>query len=210
MTAAPAKKLSIWSAYRGVGGVFLRYWTAYGGIRALLTSPYLHFALFLTVITVGYWRQSPWWELSIAILPSLLGFTLAAFTFLLSLSGSMFVRYLFAVKSPEGIVAFSQLSATMVHFILVQLAGLIVAVVSKALFIVPEHWLVGLIRSLPVLFESARLTLWGAGMFLTMYAFTSCAAATMCIFRLASIRVETERRQIEADKSTSFAQAETE
>ena len=68
--------------YGGVGDLIQRYWKAYGGFKALLLSPYLHVSFAIALILFPLWTGNPWWDFPLAILPNILGFTLAGFTIL--------------------------------------------------------------------------------------------------------------------------------
>ncbi len=179
-------------AYKSAGRLFARYWYAYGGLSAQVASPYFHVAVVLTVLGSVFWNQNPWWEISISVLPSLLGFTVAALTFLLSLSGDGFIEQLFVIELRAKVVAYSESIATFVHFILVQVAGLLMAIFAKLLFVPPAEWIAPLISRFSTLFEIGRIIYWGTGFFFFMYALTTCVAAIMAIFRLAEIRVKYE------------------
>ena len=186
------------SQYKGVTDIFKVYWSSYGGWVALACSPYLHAALLLLALTFPQWsgigcgsKCGLWWEQSISVLPNLLGFTLGGFAMFMGLGDEKF-RALLAEDDEEKDEngnskpnSYLILCSTFVHFIVVQAAALIVALIIKAWYFYTPF--VDPIRPIiPVLnFMSSAL---GYGLFL--YALMSLVAATMHIFRIAVLFVK--------------------
>jgi hypothetical protein len=177
--------------YKSVAGIFSDYWHAYGGIVKLLTSPYLHTAFVLLLLTAPSWSGiwdtgskvgEGWWDQSIAVLPNLLGFTLGGFAIFIGFGDEKF-RALLAEPASEGAVNdYVALCAHFVHFIAVQAVALIVAIAVKSFqFYSPiadpiRDWL-------PCL----NATVGAFGYLLFLYALTSVLAATMHVFRIARL-----------------------
>lgn len=178
--------------YAGVVDLFGQYWKAYGGLRALARSFYLHAALLLVAFTPFTWLAptcltgSPctaWWDQSMSILPNLLGFTLGGFAIFIGFGDEKFRALLAEPEdSPDTPTVYVELCTTFVHFILVQIAALILAVIAKAWwFYTPLMdpfraylpWLNGIAGAI------------GYGCFL--YALMSIVAATMHVFRIAGL-----------------------
>jgi hypothetical protein len=108
-----------------------RYWTLYGGWRALFRSPYLYAALLLSFACYPLWLQttnSNWADISINILPSLMGFAVAGMAIMLAFS------------HPESLDAVTQKGredsyflktiANLSHFLISQVVALLVAVIG--------------------------------------------------------------------------------
>ena len=118
----------------GVIEIFGRYWNSYGGLSALVSSPYLHVSLLLTILTFGYWSDNTWWTQSLSVLPTLMGFTLGGFAIFLSLGSENF-RSLMARadedestdKSPYMVVI-----SSFVHFVLIQMFAIITSIIANA------------------------------------------------------------------------------
>lgn len=177
--------------YKSVAGIFSDYWHAYGGIVKLLTSPYLHTAFVLLLLTTpswsGIWETGSkagegWWDQSIAVLPNLLGFTLGGFAIFIGFGDDKF-RALLVEPGSEGTVNdYLALCAHFVHFIAVQAVALMVAIMVKSFqFYSPiadpiRDWL-------PCL----NATVGACGYLLFLYALTSVLAATMHVFRIARL-----------------------
>lgn len=175
--------------YKGVADIFSAYWTAYGGLRKLLGSPYLHVALLLLVPTVQIWSgagyvngqtSSYWWEQGISVLPNLLGFTLGGFAIFIGFGDEKFRSLLAEPSGDSAVNDYVALCATFVHFILIQASALLSAIVAKGLWFYSP--LLDPVRDwLPLLNGVAGA--FGYGLFL--YALTSVLAATMHLFRIA-------------------------
>lgn len=169
--------------YRGVADIYLRYWAAYGGARALFRSPYLHIALALLALTWGAWSQPVWWDQVIDVLPNLLGFTLGGFAMFLGFGDEKF-RALLAEPdedAPDEPSIYVSLCATFVHFIVVQVLALLFAVVAKSLW-----FCVSWPESLRPMIAALNLAGGAVGYGLFLYAITSVLAATMHVFRIAT------------------------
>lgn len=166
-----------------VADIYQQYWHAYGGRRELLRSPYLRGALVFLALTVPFWAFADWWEQVIAVIPSLLGFTLGGFAMFLGFGDEKF-RALLAEPdedAPDAPSLFVGLCATFVHFILIQSLALSFAVVAKA-WAFPFAWphpLDAVVWGLSLLCSAV-----GYGLFL--YAIASMLAATMYVFRVAT------------------------
>jgi hypothetical protein len=174
---------TIQTMYKGVAEIFSRYWTAYGGVGALLRSFYLHLAAALLLLTFHAWTNPGWWEQSLSVLPNLLGFTLGGFAIFIGFGDEKF-RSLLA--EPEEDInqptIYVSLCATFVHFILVQVLALVYAAVAKSWWFYAE-WMDPVRSYLPC--WNAVVGAIGYGLFL--YALTSVIAATMHVFRIASM-----------------------
>lgn len=160
------------SQYGGVIDILRRYWSAYGRLPALLTSPFFHCALFLTAGFSNFWVGKNWWETSIAVLPSLLGFSLAGIAILMSFGGEGFQRLLARIKPGDHSV-YTQVGATFTHFIVVQTLGLLVAIAAKSLF-----------DGDPPNTNTPALLMSALGAFLLVYSIFTGLAAGFAVFRM--------------------------
>lgn len=183
--------------YKGTRDIFKLYWTAYGGLWAMLRSPYLHLAALVLALTWNTWWAPRcgvngdcmgWWDQNISVLPNLLGFTLGGFAIFIGFGDEKF-RGLLADPDPSQPVEanalpnlYIGLCASFVHFILIQAIALLYAVVAKswwfyAPFMDPvRDWL-------PAMNAIAG----GIGYGLFLYALTCVLAATMHVFRIAKM-----------------------
>ena len=156
---------------------------AYGGAGALLRSPYLYVALLIAPLCWGTWSAPNWWDTVISVLPNLLGFTLGGFAIFVSFGDARFIASLAAEEEdPAQPTVYRELCATFVHFILVQVAALILAIVTKGMWFhasLPDY----IAKAIPI----ANMA-WGAfcyGVFL--YALTSVVAIALHVFRISTM-----------------------
>lgn len=179
--------------YAGTFRIYRTYWDAYGGARALWRSLYVHAALLLLVAMTPTWLEptavaagqwSAWWDQAIAVLPTLLGFTLGGFAIFIGFGDEKFRQLLSAAGSGESLPknAYVQLCATFVHFIVVQILALIAALLCKSWWFYTP--LMDPVRHL-MPWANALAGALGYGLFL--YALTSVLAATMHVFRIATL-----------------------
>ena len=176
--------------YTGVKKLFARYWVAYGGLKSIVGSPYMHISLFITLVSSGIWLENDWVEIPISVLPNIIGFSLGGYAIWLALGDDKFRASISGKTKTGGESPFIVVNATFVHFIVLQILALIAALIGKSepiynspLFI--QRFLLDLA---PWLYDvSLALSIIGSfiGYFLFIYAIFSALAATMAIFRIA-------------------------
>lgn len=106
--------------------VLARYWRAYGGPKALLTSRYFHAAILVSLALTPYWSRNPWWEQVFSIMPSVLGFSLGGYAMWIAVGDEDFRKLISG--SPKGQVSpFMSVNAAFVHFILLQVLSIFLA-----------------------------------------------------------------------------------
>ncbi|ABR91844.1 Uncharacterized conserved protein [Janthinobacterium sp. Marseille] len=175
--------------YLGVREIFKRYWDNYGGMKALLSSFYLHISLVLTAITFPIWSKEDWWEQVLGILPNLLGFTIGGFTLFLGIGSEKF-RAKLAQKQEDGSSILIQISASYVHFIVVQTIAIFSAIVAQATYsptpVCIIDWLHANHIDPVVFFSYLRIAGWGLSYLMFLYALMLILAACMAVFRTAS------------------------
>ena len=176
--------LTLSQSYKGPAKLVAKYWSTYGGWRDFLLSPYLHFSLLLLAITFATWSEEGWREHVLSVVPSLLGFSLGALAIFLGFGSEQF-RNVISGKHPDEpnkISPYMSVTAAFTHFIVVQIAAVMVAIVSVALFKLPlpisDH-------ALYVFNDIVRALLWGFGYWLFLYALCLAAASVFAVFRIA-------------------------
>lgn len=155
--------------YDGFRKSFLLYWENYGGFTSLIRSPYLHFALIFTFLALPFWttEHDPlWYEVSLAIIPSILGFTLGGYAILLAFGDERFRQLISGKEKDDTSSPFMGVNSTFVHFILVQVVAILAAIFASA-------WQL----------KSGIFALFG--FFLFSYSILTAAAAAMAVLRVA-------------------------
>jgi len=110
----------------------LQAYSAYGGFVEFFQSPFLHIAALYGLITITLNRSADWQSQIFSIAPSLLGFTLAAYTiFISSLSGSI-TRALISAKDGD-VSYYRKINVTFFHFIFVQAVAIAYTLVFPSL-----------------------------------------------------------------------------
>ncbi|AMM81513.1 hypothetical protein [Pasteurella multocida] len=167
------------SSYQDAYEIFQYYWRIYGGWKALFCSPYLHVAILFLVLTQHQWLTRGWWEQSFAILPNLLGFSLGGFAIFLGFGDEQFRSVLAEKDENEPYSAYTFVSATFVHFILIQCLGIVSALLAESLAYQP----IWLDDATMYYFEYITPVFWAIGYLFLLYSLTSILAVVMAIFR---------------------------
>lgn len=178
-------------SYRGVWKVIDRYWRIYGGFHALLRSPFFHVSAVLLVLTVELWWRGPWWNDVTSVLPNLLGFTLGGFAIFLGFGDEKFKEVIAGVGSENASShsPYLGVSATFLHFVLVQIVALLWAIAAKGLhFDLPWPSVMPYMRALGVIGDII-------GYWLFLYGICLAAAAGIGIFRVAGWYDEYQTRR---------------
>ncbi len=120
---------------------FSIYWTAYGGWKALRSSPYVYISFVPFLLLVGLWwpEQEPngrqWPLYALSILPALISFSLAAMAIAFSMSSGAYLKLLHKKGASDSL--FMKLIAVFFHFILIQVLALL-----AAMFVIScDHWI---------------------------------------------------------------------
>lgn len=178
------------ASFSGARTEFVGYWRRYGGISFLVTSPFFWLAVVLTISCAPYWWGGNWWELSGSVIPSILGFSIAAFALLLSLGDDGFKLRFGQIREEGKESTLTNLATSFFHFIVVQVLALAAAFVGGArilswgLALLPDGVLTGWTDM--VLMMAAK-GFRAVGFFLLAYSLMTAVAAAMTIYRLALI-----------------------
>lgn len=118
-------------SFTGTAKRISRYWTVYGGHRAVLTSAYFWAAVVLSAICYPLWIGSPdWTPIALSVLPSLLGFSVAALAIVLAFPGHRIFQHMAEEGSDTSY--YMGLAVRLTHFIVLQVAGIGAALIAKA------------------------------------------------------------------------------
>lgn len=166
-------------------GVISRYWKSYGGFKALFTSGYFYISIVMTIFLFPHWLTREWWEIVIAIMPNVLGFSLGGYAMFLAIGDEKFRGFISGPEDDGGASPFMEVNSAFVHFIILQILAIFMAIfadaynfsLSEDCFLVREYY------------EYIRvLSIAGSfiGYFFFIYALSSALSATFAILRVSS------------------------
>lgn len=181
----------MFTQYKGVIRILGTYWRAYGGLRALIGSPYLHLSLLLAGASYGEWSKPGWWNTVISVEPSLLGFSLGGYAIWLAVGDERFREVLARAQSKGSESAYLRISATFAHFILFQFLALMAALMARAMyaFELDFRLTVSVIDAgepFELIARYVKLVLSFTAYWLFVYSLCVALAATMAIFRVST------------------------
>ena len=156
--------------YKGVCEIFSTYWNSYGGIKGLIGSFYLHLSVIVSIACYPIWSPQNgdrWFELPIAIIPNLLGFTLGGYAILLAFGNDDFMKSIAGPEEDGTASPYIEVNAAFIHFILIQTLSLFISLVASAWKF--ENFLIRFVCFM-----------------IFIYALASLVAAAMAIFRVAN------------------------
>lgn len=141
------------------------YWRAYGGLPALLTSPFFWLALLFTALSSPWWTADHKWpDTALLILPPLLGFTIGAMAVVLAFPTSKIFKHL--AEDGRADSYYAQLAAKLVHFILIQTIGIMCCLWDKSV---------------------CSYTVDAIGVFFLLYATLTAIAIAFALFNMAML-----------------------
>lgn len=166
-------------------GIFNRYWTAYGGWKALLKSPYFWCSAVISAALYPDWSTPGWWDNVLSIMPNLLGFSLGGYAMWIAIGDDDF-RKLISGEDKDGTPSpYMEVNAAFVHFIVLQMLSMLAALFAKAYYfkLPPDHFLItALGGSLKYLCFSGYYLSY----LIFIYALLSAIAATFALLRVSS------------------------
>lgn len=163
-----------------------QYFDAYGGWRALITSPLFSLSALITAINYSNWLESSEWvSLSQNMIPNLLGFSLGTYAILTS----GIKRTLKALKNDKDISYLDEINATFFHFLFVQVLALIWTFIFHSTLVYDVAALSSATTWPGANLMCSALYAVGSfiGCFLLVYSVVLVLGAALAIYRLASI-----------------------
>ncbi|WP_429955968.1 hypothetical protein ACQW08_01770 [Gluconobacter japonicus] len=178
------KKIS--EQYSNVGKLFHEYWEIYGGYISLITSPYFHLALLISIFSWNSWTKPDWWDTAISVLPSLVSFTLAGYAMLTALGDDSFRKKMAVTNRPGEPSVFMQVSTTFAHFITIQTIALLLAIFCKSrplatIDLILNHYISSNFNSTALIFVSRSF--WLISYCFFVYSCVLVFSCTMAVFR---------------------------
>ena len=158
------------------------YFDVYGGFNSVFRSKYFFGAIAMTIVLGRYFTSAGWWDLSVAVIPGLVGFSIAGVAIFISL-GSDKLREVIAGRRKGSTVPspFLKFMAMFTHFIVIQLMALVFALGAKA-FYEAAPWEANFMAPMTY---AIREPFWLVGGLFFSYAVLLCVALAIEIFRLA-------------------------
>jgi len=162
------------------------YWKEYGSWPGFLTSPFVHVSAVATILHATGHLNVDWQNLALTALPTLLGFSLAAYTITFTLMGSALHRALSsAIDKKSGISLIRIVNSTFFHVVIVQSFALVFSILNNGT-IIPD-----IIQMLPLI-DAAKsdaisfVVFLGntIGFFLVIYSIFLLASIAIGMFRL--------------------------
>lgn len=177
---------NLFTQYAGVGEILSSYFSYYGGIKAIVKSPYFHISVFLLIPTIGIWSVPGWWDLPIGILPNLISFTLAGYALFMGFGDEKFRQLMASGKDGESPML--SISAAFTHFIIIQVLSVILAIMAKAR---PVRSLLGIIgtnfldtEALSMMRTVIGTGFWMLSFLMFIYSICCIVATTLSVFRV--------------------------
>lgn len=194
-------KSEIKNSFSTTAKSFKDYWRIYGGWKDAFCSAYTLLALGLTAITSPVSVFIAWWEISIDILPNIVGFTIGAYAILVSFGDEKFRKKLAASKletdenshPPASSLAeylqrkpspFMVVNATFAHMVIVQSLAVALAVLGSIYSFAMPIELIKSEEFHPLLLLTVPFSL--VSMFMFIYGLILIFAATLNIFRVSA------------------------
>jgi|GEM_PF-3294817 len=173
-------------AYSSLLSILSRYWQDYGGLSEWIKSPFVHVSLIVAVLNLLRVIDYPWRQLSLSALPTILGFSLAAYTITFTLMGSRLHTALsLAIYPGRNNSLLISVNATFFHVVFVQALALIFSIITNGTFFWVQlgsqldiNTLAG--RALIVIIYFTQLL----GSFLVNYAIILLFSIAIAMFRL--------------------------
>lgn len=154
----------------------------------MVGSPLFGVSFAITALSYSNWLHTHWVDQTLALIPSLLGFSLGTYAILFSLLTNRMKRALRASVNKRGVTYLKEINATFLHFIFVQIASLFWA------FLFSGTWLIDLATALgstvPVVesvYLGAKVVGSFIGMLLLVYSIALVAGSALAVYRLAGI-----------------------
>jgi hypothetical protein len=162
------------------------YWSDYGGWKEFIRSPFLHLSIFMTFLYAINLIDLDWRAFVIGSLPTILGFSLAAYAITFSLMGSALHRALSTkIDKRSGLPLIKVINSTFFHVLIFQLLALLYSIFSKGNLvanILGSNWFIS--RNVVPVAKAIYKTSDVLGFFLSSYSTILLLSVGVAMFRL--------------------------
>lgn len=169
----------------------IKLYQHYGGIKAVIKSSYFWVAVFFSALSYKSIFDFSWVDITLGVMPSLTGFTIAAFAIILAILDMEMLKKLM-VPDSRGHSPISSIASSIGHAVFIQVSSLILAIAFKIVDLgdlvafIQENVLC--INRSPTGFlkfiEWSTNTFSGLGLLLTFYGVILVLAAILSIVRM--------------------------
>ncbi|WP_188526621.1 hypothetical protein [Sinisalibacter lacisalsi] len=168
-----------------------RLYIHYGGIAAIAKSSYFWIAVILTLLSYRSIPRFEWSDKALSVMPSLTGFTIAAFAIIFAILNQEMLEKLMALDD-KGRSPIAAIAASIGHAVFIQVSALIFSIGSEFIDLstgvdVLARWMKSLECSPEFLFSAVdwlSFSLSAVGIFLTYYGVLLVLAAILSIVRM--------------------------
>lgn len=181
--------------WKNIFEIIGKYWKEYGGINTFIRSPYLHIAIILALVTIKFWLNNKWWEQSLSVLPSILGFTLSGFAIFLGYGTEKF-RKIMAFRSPmTGKSPYLDVVVAFVHFSLFQILAIFLSLMASNINAFEYFNIQSYSKSIESVYLWLVIGFLGYGTFI--YSLLLSFSVSFTLYRLATWYVQFETKEYE-------------
>lgn len=168
-----------------------KLYSHHGGIQTVVSSSYFRVSILLAVLSYQSVASYEWADTAVSVMPSLTGFTIAAFAIIFAILDQGMLRKLMALDG-EGRSPIAEIAASIGHAVFIQVSAMILALSSKLVDLTTvinavSDWLYSKGYA-PNIFINAMdwlaLLFSALGLFLTYYGVMLVLAAILSIVRM--------------------------
>ena len=180
------------SLFGGLGLIYRQY----GGVSAVIASAYFWSSAVLAAVCWRFVQSEAWLPLSFGILPSIAGFSVAAYALIFAVLDRDALNVLAPPSADlDGRSPILMVASSISHAVIVQISALIYALVFQSkpfAFEIPN-----------VSAKTGNLIWSGIGLLMTIYGIVLVVGATISVFRLLTIRASIPPRKDRVTPSSS-------
>lgn len=164
------------------------YFSDYGGISAVIGSPLFLLSAMISLISYNMWLNREWTDLSMSVIPNLLGFSLGTYALLFSLISPRIRLALKSLRNKNNVRYLDEMNATFLHFIMMQVICFIWAFLYKqSLFVDISKYVAHIAPSKINIFPALSIAGSAIGVCLLLYSILLVIAASITVYRIAKI-----------------------
>ncbi len=153
-------------------------WRITGGTKNKIKSYDFYLSIIITITCFPVWIRPGWWDITLSIMPSFLGFTLGGFAIFLGFGSDRFKTFISNNNHEKS--EYLSVSSSFLIFVIFQILALLYAIISKSLFYPPPKKLEFIIQ----ISEYLNPFFWCIGFFILIYSIFMGLRAALRIFRV--------------------------